>query len=351
MDIRAPRAPGLRSGSMPAVDGSEGGMLRRQVAVLQQELALTQHRLATVQEDRIHEADRMSAMLARMSSLEAATRTDATRSAPPDPPDSVRSLALADAERQLAESRTELVKLAKELDDERQTSAWLRAAQEQTTKEVTAFRARATAPDVETPEDLKKEIVRLTDELAASKGALTSAVAAHESDLRSVKAENSALSISFEEAEAEAKQAASRLRDEHAGTIERLEAAHTAKLGAVVKDTDEQIRGFASQLAANVALLSTVKQEKASLEDAVLAADGRSRNAERELETTTEMLAILIRSHEALEAGEEQISKLREAARASRLAIADQTVSLRVALSRAADAVSLVPRVPSDTKK
>jgi len=173
----APRASGfpVERGTPRSVPPSETGeavALRRQLATLQHELVETQHRLAAIQESSEAEADRMSEMLARVAELEAANREAETRLA-----------ARASGARANGDSASaEIAKLTAELEQERATSAWLRTAGEQATREVAAFRARATAREVKAvgvpaDERAQPEIARLTEELQAAKEDLELALA------------------------------------------------------------------------------------------------------------------------------------------------------------------------------
>jgi chromosome segregation ATPase len=504
---RAARAMAEGSGDINA--------LRRQIAALQQELTTTQHRLATTQEERIEETDRMSEMLARVTVLEAANRDAEERlaraTASPGRGDDATKERLAEAEGRAAAQLTELLKVQEALEQERETSAWLRVAGEQATREVAAFRARATAPHMKSASDEDEELARVradldtaNKELAGARASIAEAndkARGREEELVSAKAAVAFLGKELDAARATASSKISSLEGEvrelkeastltgvqpagAPGTVASLEeelraakavasatttqleeakAAITklqAKVADAAKDSEEQIGAMATQLSSNVealeglraekeaiakelaqatnklwtsatsmttlrdekdalakevaegaakleasaAALTTLRAQKEVLEKdlaqtasqlsasnaatgplrtqketlekdlaeaksqlsasaaemsalrgerdslksdtealatAALAAQERAVAATLALDSTTGMLATLIRSHEALEAGEEAMEKLRVEARSSRTAIADQTIALRLALSRVADAVAV----------
>jgi chromosome segregation ATPase len=122
--------------------------------------------------------------------------------------------------------------------------------------------------------------------------------------------------------------------------VARLSAEHQTKLAEAVKGAEEKATKAAGvELARTKATVAALEKEKADLLAARTAADARTKAATKELDATTAMLKALIRSHEVLESGEDQMAKLREEARTARADIADQTIALRLALSRVADAV------------
>jgi hypothetical protein len=449
-ELPAPEAlvtRGRRGGSTPprpkpgveirgADSPSDPAALRRQLSALQQELAQTQHRLAAIQEEREEETDRFSEMLARVTVLEAGKReADAKLGR-----EGAGEEGLTEADRRTAGLLAEVARLKADLEKERETTAWLRTAGEQATREVAAFRARATAPELravrrEVEEQARAdEVKRLTTELERAKEALLAAekaaeregslaaesaaaekradeelaaararydrlVAEHDQELAKLKEESSSriegleleleterstraeLNASAETAKADlqkehakaletaaaaakaevaraldaakaehaskletaqedAARALAQLRSEHSAAVGRVAAEHQTKLAEAVKGAEDKATKAAGvELARIKATVLSLEKEKADLLAARTSAEARAKTAAKELDATTAMLKALIRSHELLESGEDQMAKLREEARTARADIADQTIALRLALSRVSDAV------------
>jgi chromosome segregation ATPase len=415
---------------------SDPAALRRQVSALQQELAQTQHRLAAIQEEREEETDRFSEMLARVTVLESGKReADAKLGR-----EGAGEEGLTEADRRTAGLLADLAKLKADLEKERETTAWLRTAGEQATREVAAFRARATAPELKAvrreveeqaradevkrltseQERAKEELLaaqkaaereasraaesaaaekRADEELAAARSRYDDLVAEHDRELARLNEESAtrigeleanltteratldeltaaadtakadlrkehskALETAAEAAKADATRALdaakaehaskletaredaaralSQLRSEHSAAVARLSGDHQTKLAEAVKGAEEKATKAAGvELARTKATVAALEKEKADLLAARTAAEGRTKAAAKELDATTAMLKALIRSHEVLESGEDQMAKLREEARSARADIADQTIALRLALSRLSDAV------------
>jgi len=422
----APRRPrtgadALREPNGPVSEGpGDIASLRRQIATLQQELSQTQRRLSSAQEERNEEADRLSEMLARVTTMEA--------------------------------SHLDVLAVKAELEKERETSQWLREAGALATREVAALRARPTLSALEATADpavqqaaaaeltaLTEEVTRLKTDIETAnamqelargrettlRAEVTTATAratALESELAEATAyavgqANSALAVKLEEARAEAtaeanaalatkieeanaqaaaeattlrtkveeaqaeaaavalasvtkleeakasataeatasaarhekalaaanaeaETALGRVREEHAEGLARAERDHAAKLVDATKATETRMRALGDELTATMTAMSTLKAQNESLQRSVEHADTRFVAATAQLEQTTATVATLMRSFEALEQTEARMDALREDARTSRATFSDQTVALRVALSRAADAVT-----------
>jgi chromosome segregation ATPase len=418
----APRRPrtgadALREPNGPVSEGpGDIASLRRQIATLQQELSQTQRRLSSAQEERNEEADRLSEMLARVTTLEA--------------------------------SHLDVLAVKAELEKERETSQWLREAGALATREVAALRARPTLSALEATADpaveqaAAAELTALTEEVTRLKADIETANAMQElargrettlraevttataraTALASELAEatayaagqaNAALAVKLEEAtaeanaalatkleeanaqaaaeattlrtkleeaqaeaaavalasvtkleeakanataeatasaarhakalaaaNAEAETALGRVREEHAEALARAARDHAAKLADATKATETRMRALGDELTATMTAMSTLKAQNESFQRAVEHADTRSVAATAQLEQTTATLATLMRSFEALEQTEARIDALREDARTARATFSDQTVTLRVALSRASDAVT-----------
>ncbi len=132
--------------------------IRQQLVALQKELAQAHRRIESIQSERGEEADRASDLLAQLNAT---------------------VLRQKEAEAKLVKAEqagADVQRLAAELEKERATSAWLRAAGEQATREAAAFRARA-ADEADTEKDkasaadevarLKHDLAGLSDQLAA----------------------------------------------------------------------------------------------------------------------------------------------------------------------------------------
>jgi len=392
---QAPReAQATRSSGAPAHDplslraegGEGGGSLARQLAAVKQELAQTQHRLSRAQEERVEEAERFAELLARVQATEVAHRDSTERIA--------RAEARATEAQEAAERLTVELQAAKdaqasaaarasapdeavrtltaELEEERATSAWLRAAGEQATRENSELRSARKAEDearAATERRVAEELVvaeraleaaegeatRLRASEATAREGLDRAVArasAIEQAQRSVAEELEAaraalrdsglrlatLQAERDAAKADTEKALAKALAEHEALMTRARSEHERREAEAARAADERLLAATAEQSKLVTAMSAVKAERSAMAAAVELADGRLRAVGEQITSTTELLAILNRSLETLETAEEQIGRLRAEATTARRTIADQTLALRLVLSRAADA-------------
>ncbi len=318
---RASRPSGglARAAVAAGLDSADVVTLRRQVAALQQELSQTQLQLASLEEGQGAEADRLEDALAQMSILEIANRDLEERLAATGRGDEARRReeqrlrdALAEVERREARQVTELMKLTTDLDQERSTSQWLRDAGEKATREVAAFRARATAPEIKPPDDpnpaLVAEVARLTAELAEAKAeigthaaklgealtvargdterALEALRREHTESLARAKAEAGAHAAKLEEAlgvaRGDTERALEALRREHAEGLAKANAEQAASLARANAEQAESLLRAKAELASSLAQAKAEAGTHAGkLEEALTVARG---DAERALE-------------------------------------------------------------------
>lgn len=345
--------------------------LQHQVVTMQHELLHAQQRLTRIQEERVEEADRVSGLLAEVNVMGARHR----------------------------EAEDALAKLSADLEQERETSAWLRAAGAQSTREVVesharveedaAERTRISAESAVAAEEIarvRRELYVTSDELAAARRALVTAstpllaagdeavelaearAAAREAIEAAVELERE-LEVARAEAEArrrivddlqemksEADARARRLDDELVAakavgqrTVDQLRAEHADALARLTKEDQERVTALANEAARRILAMSAelsgaenamiaLRTERDLLTKSLEHAGARARMASGEVGRTTVMLSEVVRALEALAEGEEQTSRIREGTQAARATIADRTVALSVALSRAADA-------------
>jgi chromosome segregation ATPase len=357
--VVAPGAASNELASPPVESGGDFGALRRQFTAIHAELAQTQRKLAALQEERALENERLTDALARQGDLEASVRE-------------ARDEAAEAADRRTEVDIERLNKLTDDLEKERSTSQWLRSAGEQTTRELADMRVRLTEAEATLAKEREAQTsgaTKAAEAIAQAKAEqtkATEAVAQARAEhakiaekLTGLEAEHRKAVAALAEARASAKENDARVDEakraaaiEAETSIAKLRAEQEAVLSRLTEtqaraaaDAEEQVREMASRLSSSLEAATTLQTENESLTKLVAFANGRAEAVGKQVNATTEMLAILIRSLETLERSEEQIAKLRDQAATSRHTIADQTVALRLAFSRASDAA-----IPAVTK-
>jgi chromosome segregation ATPase len=266
-EIRAPRVSDLAE-ETPAV--------RLKLEALRVELAQKQHRLDKLLEERDEEADRFSELLAQLSAF--GTRQK--------------------------EAETEIARLTDELTEERATSAWLRTAGEQATREAAEVRAKARHDSVavkaraeatseasaalakreEETQLLEKEKLRLEEELGLARSRertlteeatnlradledarrLGEALERARADLRDAEAAKARLEGDLEalriDADARVKKLEEELLAAH-GDADAREKAALDDLAAAKRDADVGMMKLEEELAAAAVRSERVKEE------------------------------------------------------------------------------------------
>ncbi len=299
---RPPRAAGEGARAITA----DVSVARHQVIILQEELSEALRRIASIQKERADESDRLGDLLSQLNASLGQQRETEAKLARME---RLASEAVAATHSTDAAMQAELKRLAAELSQERETTAWLRAAGAQATREVSAFREQTT------------EAARVRLETTATRTVTVEMPASPLAQLRS-GLEQANETIARLEQERDAAEAQ---------TAPRVEA-----LGAELEAVKSELLRLTFERDAARGEATTFAQQR---DTAIAQGDARVRAIAGQLEVTSEALKVLARSVAALQLHEQRVAEVQKEAHAARRGIVEQAEAARIALGKVEAAV------------